>query len=346
MHLTPKQFFIVIILLALLHIYLLLRCRHAELPLNAWPETTSRNISLYINLDVKNLLTDFCTTPTTLLILVHSHPRNKAARAAIRRTWGDPDRLTKTNALLFFLLGETRNPPSTREIIMAENLEHGDIIVEDFIDNYANLTLKSVSMLKLFQSQNQCRFLLKADDDLFVNVEKLVRIMHFFADSAKEKLLMGRAIWRERRQNDYYDRWYAPRYMFLGRTYPNFLAGPAYVMSLQVAKKLYKAALELPLFHLEDVFLTGICAKKVGIRPQDLPLFTDYGVPKGKCVILRLITMHGFRPKEIFRVQRLLERAQNNYKCSLEYLRSLYQEMEANSTDPKIIEKILAFDNE
>lgn len=45
--------------------------------------------------------------------------------------------------------------------------------------------------------------------------------------------------------------------MYKGDTYPNYLSGTAYVMSIDVAPVLYQTAVETPLLHLEDVFITG-----------------------------------------------------------------------------------------
>lgn len=45
--------------------------------------------------------------------------------------------------------------------------------------------------------------------------------------------------------------------MYDGFEYPDFLSGGAYVMSADVAVELYSTAMTLPIFHLEDVFITG-----------------------------------------------------------------------------------------
>ena len=39
------------------------------------------------------------------------------------------------------------------ETIIEENEKHGDILMEDFIDSYANLTLKTLFMLKHFKER-------------------------------------------------------------------------------------------------------------------------------------------------------------------------------------------------
>lgn len=52
-------------------------------------------------------------------------------------------------------------------------------------------------------------------------------------------------------------------YMFSGNTYPIYLSGTGYVMSMDVATKLYNASLTTPVFHLEDVYLTGMCETRI-----------------------------------------------------------------------------------
>lgn len=45
--------------------------------------------------------------------------------------------------------------------------------------------------------------------------------------------------------------------MFNEKVYPNYLSGSAYVMDMMAATKLYNASFSIPLFHLEDVYVTG-----------------------------------------------------------------------------------------
>lgn len=45
--------------------------------------------------------------------------------------------------------------------------------------------------------------------------------------------------------------------MYEDKVYPNYLSGSGYVMSIDAVAKLYNATLSAPLFHLEDVYLTG-----------------------------------------------------------------------------------------
>lgn len=58
---------------------------------------------------------------------------------------------------------------------MKESLKHEDVIIEDFIDSYHNLTIKSIMMLKWIK--NNCpnaQFMMKIDDDVYLNLPKLI----------------------------------------------------------------------------------------------------------------------------------------------------------------------------
>jgi hypothetical protein len=68
---------------------------------------------------------------------------------------------------------------------MKEADTFNDIIIENFVDTYHNLTLKSIAMLKwitltCYRDNNTSslpQHVLKVDDDIFVNVEKLFNVI-------------------------------------------------------------------------------------------------------------------------------------------------------------------------
>lgn len=45
--------------------------------------------------------------------------------------------------------------------------------------------------------------------------------------------------------------------MYEKSMYPKYLSGGGYVFSMDTAERLYNSSLEIPLLHLEDVYLTG-----------------------------------------------------------------------------------------
>lgn len=177
-----------------------------------------------------------------------------------------------------------------------ESASYGDVIQEGFLDTYNNLTLKSVMLLKWVRSHcRHARYVMKTDDDMFVNLARLVTQLH--SDTARFRpppslapstdadqlpdfaleprgLLLGALICGARPIANTRSKWYAPRYMYAERTYPNYLSGTGYVMSADVVHRLFNAALRTPLFHLEDVYITGMCARAAGLRPRDHPGFS------------------------------------------------------------------------
>lgn len=74
-----------------------------------------------------------------------------------------------------------------------------------------------------------------------------------------------------------------PRYIFSGRTYPNYLSGSGYVMSQEAVQALYDAAQKVSLIPLEDVYITGQCAVFASIRPVGHPGFSLGKRPMSTC---------------------------------------------------------------
>lgn len=122
---------------------------------------------------------------------------------------------------------------------------------------------------------------MKCDDDTFVNVPNLlhvllggtvpvynatVRVYDQHSIQAKlgtnrlnqyKELLLGLRFCNSKPIANISSKWYSPMYMYSGNIYPAYLSGTGYIMSWDVVEKLYKTSLSTPLFHLEDVYLTG-----------------------------------------------------------------------------------------
>lgn len=112
-------------------------------------------------------------------------------------------------------------------------------------------------MLKLVNERcvNSTKYLFKVDDDMFVNMPRLMDTLN--ARKSGKEVLMGNLMCGAKPIKDSSNKWYAPKYMYPEKVYPNYLSGTGYVMSVDVAVILYETALKTPLFHLEDVYITG-----------------------------------------------------------------------------------------
>ena len=92
-----------------------------------------------------------------LLVVVCSSVQNFKERQKIRETWAK-DQADIPDARVIFMLGnsfnETLQPNVTREAEI-----FGDILQESFQDSYANLTVKSLMLLKWFTTSCNGKYL-------------------------------------------------------------------------------------------------------------------------------------------------------------------------------------------
>ncbi|XP_015520626.1 beta-1,3-galactosyltransferase 1 isoform X1 [Neodiprion pinetum] len=263
--------------------------------LSGWADNTTRDVRIYVQPESNTTIISpvgICVTPPILIIVVCSSVSNQKARDAIRDTWANKTILENYNATVevAFLVGESSND-TLNENIENESLQYKDIIQEKFQDSYNNLTIKSIMMLKwVTLNCGQAKYLMKTDDDMFVNVPVLIRLLQ--ARPKANGALMGSLICRAKPITDSKNKWFMPKYMYAEKMYPNYLSGTGYVMSLDVASKLYATALDTQLIYLEDVYLTGICARRAKLRPTNHPGFSFVSRKLDPCVFRNVITAH------------------------------------------------------
>lgn len=192
------------------------------------------------------------------------------------------------------------------QALQKESEKYGDIIVDDFEESYYGLTVKSLRILKWF-SMNlpKSNFLVKTDDDVFVNTLKLVKLL----DRVETKLrferqqnsnnelphYMGGVVFHDRSPHTFntFSKWYVPPKLWkeeiailakLGResgrkkeyhelkSYPPYLEGNFYVIGGHTVPVLLNSSLPLPLFHLEDIYVTGFLGSEIlDIKLESLP---------------------------------------------------------------------------
>ncbi|NXQ82656.1 B3GT1 galactosyltransferase, partial [Nyctibius grandis] len=85
-------------------------------------------------------------------------------------------------------------------------------------------------------------------------------------------------------------KWYVPREVYPNATYPPYCGGPGYVLSGNLATKIYAVAQTLPVINMEDSFV-GIClhALGVGVTASPRGAFNMYRLDYDKCRFSRLV---------------------------------------------------------
>ncbi|XP_062305117.1 acetylgalactosaminyl-O-glycosyl-glycoprotein beta-1,3-N-acetylglucosaminyltransferase-like isoform X2 [Osmerus eperlanus] len=112
-----------------------------------------------------------------LLLAVKSHPADWRRREAIRSTWGEERSWGGEEVRRVFLLGEEEEE---REHGVAEESDrHGDVLQWRFRESFFNVTLKEVLFWGWYRRRcsGSFRYVLKGDDDVFVDVERVVELL-------------------------------------------------------------------------------------------------------------------------------------------------------------------------
>ncbi|XP_022907519.2 beta-1,3-galactosyltransferase 1-like [Onthophagus taurus] len=277
---------------------------------NRWLYNVSRNTTQYVLPDKNTTILlpkDFCKTKLDVLIIILSAPKNSKIRGAIRETWGLNKNVLNSAVGIYYLLGTPTNKTLQKKIEMEFDL-YQDLIQEDFIDTYHNLTIKSVMLLKLVTTHcsHFVHYIMKSDDDVYIYIPTLIRTLKSI--KLKSKLLLGDITKRPRPFRSLESKWFTPYYLYQKKFYPNFLAGASYVMSVDVLMKLYKTALQTPIYHLEDVYITGILAEKSKIIPRYHPGFTRLKRKLDPCLYKSFINSHRCSAIDLRKIHELIMR--------------------------------------
>ncbi|KMQ86472.1 beta- -galactosyltransferase 5-like protein [Lasius niger] len=231
-----------------------------------------------------------------LVVIVMSAPTHLEARTAIRQTWGHFGQRRDMSVL--FMLGTTLDP-KVEAILRKEQNMYNDVIRGRFLDSYSNLTLKTISTLEWVDTYcPKVRYLLKTDDDMFINVP---RLLAFVNKHAKDRnVIFGRLARKWKPIRNRKSKYYVSQTQFQQSVFPDFTTGPAYLLSSDTVRRLYDAALDQTYLKLEDVFTAGIVAHKLGIRRSHANEFLNKRIQYTACNIQRGISIHMVKYSEQF----------------------------------------------
>lgn len=231
-----------------------------------------------------------------LVIIIMSAPTHLEARMAIRQTWGHFGQ--RSDISILFMLGATMDS-KVETILRKEQKTYNDVIRGKFLDSYSNLTLKTISTLEWVDNYcSKVKFLLKTDDDMFINVP---RLQAFTIKHARDKnVIFGRLAKKWKPIRNKKSKYFVSQAQFKYAVFPDFTTGPAYLLSSDIVRKLYDAALDQTYLKLEDVFVTGIVADKLGIKRIHANEFLNKKISYSACNVQRGISIHMVKYSEQF----------------------------------------------
>ena len=206
----------------------------------------------------------------TIAICVPISRGNPEKRRVVRETWGTYGTgKGGSNILTFFVgNGKPNEDPNIQDTLDAESKQFGDIFQGDFVDSYENLTLKSQSILRwVYDNCNNTRYVLKGDDDVYINIPLLLKHLDRTSRSRHNKpFIMGNVQRGARPIRDKKNKWYMSKDQFGGNKYPDYMSGPVYSMTSSALKLLIDAIPSVPFLWLEDIYITGLLAGKANVE--------------------------------------------------------------------------------
>ncbi|KAM9324539.1 beta-1,3-galactosyltransferase 2-like [Gastrophryne carolinensis] len=245
------------------------------------------------------------TSNPFLILLILVQAWQKEARQAIRQTWGKEDFLPGVKVLRLFLLGKegVRNE-RVEQYITEESRQYHDIIQQDFLDTYYNLTLKTLMGLHWVATYcPHALYVMKTDSDMFINTEYLVYKVLKPDQPPRTNYFTGYLMRGYSPNRNKESKWYISEDLYPGDQYPSFCSGTGYVFSGDLVVKILNISPNITMLHLEDVFV-GLCLNKIGVSPVPPPKDSDFNHWKifySPCVYNSLVTTHHHEPFEIIR---------------------------------------------
>lgn len=264
------------------------------------------------HMDDPSTITNICPnkgSDVNLLILVTSAPTHREQRLSIRQSWGHYG--IRRDISIGFVLGRTMDQ-RIEDQLSAENYMYSDIIRGNFIDSYRNLTLKTLSLLE-WTSTNcpNATYLLKTDDDMFINVPKLLQFIE--SHLSYKRSIFGRLAKKWKPIRNKKSKYYVSPEQYFPPVFPPFCTGPAYLMTSDIIVELYNKSLSQTYLKLEDVYTTGIVAQLLNIHRINIKEFLNRRIAFNQCNIKKSISIHMIKTNEQYDLWKKL--SDNSVQC-------------------------------
>ncbi|XP_046638220.1 beta-1,3-galactosyltransferase 5-like [Daphnia pulicaria] len=225
----------------------------------------------------------------SVFIAVISAPNNFEKRKMIRQTWKNHLKMESDKGLLVtagfgFIVGLTANNV-TQAKIEEESKLYGDIIQIGVSDFYRNLSSKVAGLFNwLYRHCSKVDFLLKVDDDVYVNVRNLTHFLKLYYQLNISVFGSYPSAFIPNRDG----KWDISFEEWPWNQYPEYITGGTILIPGSAIIPLLAASQTTPMMPFDDVYLTGLCTEKAGLKIHFSPSIFVRELPV-KCDLSRVI---------------------------------------------------------
>jgi beta-1,3-galactosyltransferase 1 len=233
-----------------------------------------------------------CHKESKIIILITSAPQNYERRKSIRETWCRPSNFNLASIpwQCVFLIGRSSVHLSSDKLDNEINDFH-DILIGSYIDSYRNLTIKTMHGLEWVRRTCPSDFVLKTDDDVYVNTKLLHKLSSNTPKSNSYIGLVTQAEGRLKVIRDPDSKWFVSMEEYPSSHYPPYAVGMGYLMSKDLVEKLVNTSRYIPPFANEDAYV-GVLADHFDVKPQRSGRFTLSGWGLRTCNFLYVVVVH------------------------------------------------------
>lgn len=198
-----------------------------------------------------------------ILVYLHSAVDHRESRRNIRESWASSRTFSNINVKLLFIVGRPSDS-MTQFHVETEFSTYGDIVQGDFSDAFKNLTYKAITMLAWVNAHcSQVRYIVKVDDDMFVDMFRVVS--EVIPKVASKKLAVVCDVKTDMPiLRDPHIKWSVDETLLPGRkTWPRFCSGYFVVMTGETIPKLYEASFNVADYiPIDDAYLFGLLVER------------------------------------------------------------------------------------
>ena len=247
--------------------------------LHEWREYSKQNKKLHQNFNrlttrqIPQVISDdiilkFDIVEYDVIFLVTSFVRHFERRAWIRNSWGSTGTWTNVKKWkVIFNVGAVKiDTAIVSQQLKQESQKFKDLLILDVPEDFHKLSEKVMVGLKWVYEKSKFKFVLKTDDDIFIQVDRLVKVLE---DGWSHENFVGHAMRGQPAERNK-GRYGVTKEEWPGKLYDPYCSGGGYLLSHSIIGKM------IPYFNwthplkIDDAYV-GHLVKKAGGRPLHAP---------------------------------------------------------------------------